>query len=129
MTRYLLDTHAALFWWKESSELSAPAAAAISQSDNVIYVSVASGWEIATKFRLGKLDLSGDPVAHVPYLMARSDFRPLDVTMAHTLRAGMLPGAHRDPFDRLIAAQALIEDMTVITRDPEIAGFGCETLW
>lgn len=57
------------------------------------------------------------------------DFERLEVTVEHGLMAGGLLGAHRDPFDRLIAAQALIEDLTVITRDPEIAAFGCKVLW
>ncbi|AXJ95069.1 MULTISPECIES: type II toxin-antitoxin system VapC family toxin [unclassified Sphingomonas] len=129
MTRFLLDTHAALFWWQESAELSPAAEAAISHADNAIYVSAASGWEIATKFRLGKLAFHGNPMTDMPRLMVMHDFNSLDVTMAHTLRAGMLPGEHRDPFDRLIAAQALIEGMTVITRDAKIADFGCKVLW
>ena len=129
MSRFLLDTHTVLFWWGGSSKLSAAAAQAIGEPRSEILVSAATAWEIATKFRIGKLDDIGDPSAAYPRLMTENGFRQLDVTTLHGLRAGGLDGAHRDPFDRLIAAQALIEDLTVITRDPEIAGFGCETLW
>ncbi len=129
VSRLLLDTHAALFWWAGSEELGDAARAGISDGDNAIYVSAASGWEVATKFRIGKLAFAGDPETRMPRLMSDHGFQPLVVTMAHTLRAGALPGPHRDPFDRLIAAQALAEDLTVITRDPEIAAFGCKVIW
>jgi PIN domain nuclease of toxin-antitoxin system len=125
----ILDTHAALFWWAGSAKLSDAARDAISHVDADVFISAASGWEISTKFRSRKLTFAGDPEVHMPRLMAEHDFQPLGVTMAHMLRAGALPGDHRDPFDRLIAAQALAENMTVITRDREIAAFGCKVLW
>lgn len=129
MTRVLLDTHAALFWWAGSAKLSAPAREAIADDDHVILFSAASAWEIATKFRIGKLAFVGDPQVHVPRLMAEHDFAMLPVSLDHGLRAGSLSGDHRDPFDRLIAAQALMDDLLVVSRDPEIAGFGCKVLW
>lgn len=125
----LLDTHAVLFWWAGAKELSEKARLAIEEQDGPVFVSAASGWEIATKFRIGKLVFAGDPQIHVPRLMERDGFRFATVTGEHSLRAGALEGAHRDPFDRLIAAQALIDDLTVVTRDKEIAGFGCKVLW
>ncbi|WP_375395389.1 type II toxin-antitoxin system VapC family toxin [uncultured Sphingomonas sp.] len=129
MIRLLLDTHAALFWWSGSAKLGVAARDAIADADAAIFVSAASAWEVATKFRIGKLDDIGDPVEHYPRLMAHHGFETLGITMVHGLRAGAMPGTHRDPFDRLIAAQALIEDLTVITRDREIAKFGCKVLW
>lgn len=129
MSRFLLDTHAVLFWWGGSPRLSATATQVIGDPESEIIVSAATAWEIATKFRIGKLDDIGDPAIAYPRLMAENGFLELDVTTAHGLRAGELYGKHRDPFDRLIAAQALIEGLTVITRDPEIAGFGCKVLW
>ncbi len=127
--RFLLDTHAVLFWWGSSPRLSVAAAEAIGDPGSDIFVSAATAWEITTKFRIGKLDDIGDPAIAYPHLMTEHGFVELEVTTAHGLRAGGLQGAHRDPFDRLIAAQALIEDLTVITRDKEIAGFGCKVLW
>ncbi|HVI98859.1 MAG TPA: type II toxin-antitoxin system VapC family toxin [Sphingomonas sp.] len=129
MSRLLLDTHAALFWWGASRKLGSGAREAIADPEASIYVSAASAWEVATKFRIGKLDDIGDPTVEYPRQMARNGFETLEITAAHGLRAGSLAGAHRDPFDRLIAAQALMEDMTVVTRDPEIAAFGCKVLW
>lgn len=129
MSRFLLDTHTLLFWWANSDRLSDAVAEIISSPDSTILVSAATAWEIATKARIGKLDDIGDPAIHFPRLMARNGFEMLGVTAEHGLRAGGLAGEHRDPFDRLIAAQALLEDLTVITRDPEIAGFGCRTIW
>ncbi|MGN6375257.1 MAG: type II toxin-antitoxin system VapC family toxin [Sphingomonas sp.] len=127
--RLLLDTHAVLFWWGASSKLGRRAYEVIADPDNRVHVSAASAWEVATKFRIGKLDDIGDPVTTYPRLMAANGFETLDVTTQHGLRAGTLDGAHRDPFDRLIAAQALMEDLTVVSRDPEIAAFGCEVIW
>lgn len=129
VTRLLLDTHAALFWWAGSSKLSAEASEAIADAEATIFLSTASCWEIATKFRIGKLAFVGDPQVHVPRLVAEHGFEMLPISMDHGLQAGSLPSDHRDPFDRLIAAQALIEQLIVVSRDPEIAGFGCEVLW
>ncbi len=129
MIKLLLDTHAALFWWSGSARLSVAAREAIEDGEADVLVSAASCWEIATKFRTGKLDFVGNPELHVPRLMAHHGFRSLPVRPDHGLRAGSMSGDHRDPFDRVIAAQALIEDLTVVTRDPEIARFGCKVLW
>lgn len=95
----------------------------------MLHVSAVSVWEIANKNRLGKLDAVHDFSSEFAGLIARDGFRLLDLTAAHAMRAGCLPGTHRDPFDRLLAGQALVEDMTVLTNDPEIARFGCKVLW
>lgn len=129
VSRLLLDTHAVLFWWAGSAKLGSRVQEAVGASDASVFLSTASAWEIATKFRIGKLGFVGDPTTHVPRLMEAHGFTFLPVSARHALVAGSLEGDHRDPFDRLIAAQALVEDMTVVTRDPEIAAFGCEVLW
>jgi PIN domain nuclease of toxin-antitoxin system len=126
---YLLDTHAALWWWCNSPLLGSGARDAIAQADADVRVSVTSALEIAIKHRLGKLDDIGDPATNYARLMAQNGFASLPVTEAHAMRAGLLPGEHRDPFDRLIAAQGLIEGMTIVTRDPAFAGFGCNVVW
>lgn len=69
------------------------------------------------------------PAQRFPALMARHDFQTLAIPQDHALRAGLLPGPHGDPFDRMIAAPALIENLTVVTRDPKIAAFGCRIVW
>ena len=124
----LLDTHTALWWWRDSPLLSRAARDAIEAATRPL-VSVASAFEVAIKHRIGKLNDIGDPSARYPALMLAHDFTPLGVTQAHALRAGRLPGDHRDPFDRLIAAQALEEGLTVLTRDAVFAAFGCRVLW
>ncbi|UUL81737.1 type II toxin-antitoxin system VapC family toxin [Sphingomonas qomolangmaensis] len=129
MTAFILDTHAVLFWWAGGQRLGASARTVLEESDAAFFVSAVSAWEVATKHRVGKLPDIGDPSVQYPRLMAANDFRSLDVTASHGLLAGTLAGEHRDPFDRLIAAQALIEDLTVVTRDREIANFGCKVLW
>ena len=129
LTAYLLDTHAAIWWWTASSRLGATAASVISSEDASIFFSAASVWEIAIKSHAGKLPEIVDFESQYGPLMQANGFRALAVTDEHALRAGFLPGEHRDPFDRLIAGQALMEGMAVITRDPAIAAFGCDVLW
>lgn len=97
--------------------------------ESAIFFSAASVWEIAIKDNAGRLPEIVDFESQYEPLMQANGFLSLAVTDAHALRGGFLPGAHRDPFDRLIAAQALMEDMTVVTRDREIAAFGCKVLW
>lgn len=127
--RYLLDTHSLIWWWNDDARLSLAARDAIAESDNEIWVSAASAWEIATKARIGKLADMPDAVTRYPALMARNRFRALPIEEGHALRAGQYPQLHRDPFDRLLAAQAEIEKMPLITRDSELASFGCLVYW
>ncbi len=125
----LLDTHAAVFWWKSSPLLGQQASRAMAEDQADISVSAISGLELAIKHRIGKFDDIGDPILRFPALMAQHRFTSVAITQRHALAAGMFPGHHRDPFDRLIAAQALEEDYIVVTCDPEIARFGCKVLW
>ena len=97
---FLLDTVALLFWWTDSQRLGPRAQAA-----------------------------TRDDAQFQATLVARDGFRLLVVSPAHAMREGYLPGAHRDPFDRLLAGQALVEDMTILTNDAQIAAFGCKVLW
>lgn len=128
MTGYLLDTHSLLWWWTDAGRLSAAARATI-ESDERIVVSTASIWEIAIKTASGKLDVIENFQRDYRPLMSRNGFEALAMTDDHALMAAFLPGRHRDPFDRMLAAQAVIENLTLITRDPQLAGFGCSLLW
>lgn len=108
----VVDIHAIL-WWLADDELSDETAATVADPDNLVVASAASLWEIEIKRRLGKLR-APDTLVHV---IAESGFEPLDVTHAHAASAGRLPFHHRDPFDRMLVAQAQIEDLTIVSRD------------
>lgn len=128
MTALLLDTHAALWWWRCPEKLSSFAAAEIAAARDV-RVSSISAFEIAQKWRLGKLDMIEDPAVHFAPLMRANGFASLPVSQNHALTAALFSHSHKDPFDRMIAAQALAEGLTVVTCDPEISVFGCKVLW
>ncbi len=123
--RLLLDTHALLWALSEDPKLSAPALAAIVDMDNQILVSATSAIEIAIKRSLGKLEAPSDLLATVE----AAGFIPLTVDFLTAERLASLPFHHRDPFDRLLIAQALVEEVVVVTRDPAFAPYEVETLW
>ena len=125
----LLDTHTLLWWLIDSPALSKRARSAISDPDNQAWVSAATGWECATKHRLGKLPEAERFVLRSEELLRRSGIQSLDVKMIHGLRGGSYQVAHADPFDRIIAAQAEIEGMTLVSRDPVFGSFPVRVVW
>lgn len=127
--RLLLDTHALLWWFTDDPRLSATARSAIADNNNRIFVSAASAWEIATKHRIGKLGDIPDVVSRFPELIDADGFTHLPVTYLHALRAGYFLAAHRDPFDRMLAAQSEIEDLPLVTCDSALTAFSCRILW
>lgn len=127
--KLLLDTHALLWWFTDDARLSESARQAIADEANEIFVSAASAWEIATKQRIGKLDDVPEAASRFGELVAADGFVHLPVTYLHALRAGAYDVTHRDPFDRMLAAQSELESLTLVTRDPAFAAFGCHTLW
>ena len=129
MTKLLLDTHALLWWLAEPDRLSPAAHAGINDPANSVYVSAASGWEIATKVRLGKLPGIGKLLNDLPELLIAQDFELLPITLQQGLHAGGYPMLHRDPFDRLLAAQAELAMLTLVTLDPALQAFPCRLLW
>ncbi len=129
MTQLLLDTHALLWWWSGDSSLSPAARAAITDADATVFVSAASAWEIATKVRVGRLRPHGDVVPRFGELATAAGLRHLAVTHRHGLRAGSYPTAHRDPFDRMLAAQAELESLTLVTNDTAFGEFPARVLW
>ena len=126
---YLLDTHVLLWWLFDDPKLSSLARAIIRAPENTILVSSASGWEIATKSRLGKLPHAGEVANNLPYLLRKSRMKALPVTMEHALAAGALPGPHRDPFDRMIIAQSQIEGVTIVSSDQILKQYQVEVIW
>lgn len=127
--RLLLDTHALLWWLDGDRRLPKRARSLISDEANVIFVSAASAWEISTKARLGKLPGAVDVAADLAGIITGQAFTPLDITILHAQRAGRLPGDHRDPFDRMLAAQAQIEDLPIVSNDAAFTGFSVERVW
>ncbi len=127
--RLLLDTHALLWWWGGDTRLPPKIREMIESGTSEVLVSAASAWEIATKVRIGKLPTAKPLVERFEELLSEQGFRHLAITLAHGRRAGSLPGRHRDPFDRILAAQSLIEDLPIVSSDEGILRFGVRTYW
>ena len=127
--KLLLDTHALIWWFLDDPRLPRSMDLLIDDPAVTVFVSAATAWEMATKYRIGKLREAAAIVAGMPGLLERCHLQPLAVTVEHGHRAGLLPGAHKDPFDRMLAAQAIIEDMDLVTVDPALAGLGARVVW
>jgi PIN domain nuclease of toxin-antitoxin system len=127
--RVLLDTHTLLWWLDGDRRLSRRARQTVADEANAVLVSAASAWEIATKVRIGKLPGAVDVAVDVAGCLARQRFESLDITVLHAQRAGRLPRTHRDPFDRMLIAQAQIEDLPIVTNDEVFDGYGVTRLW
>lgn len=126
---YLLDTNVFLWAEGEPERLNPQAQALLADSHQAIYLSPASTWEIIIKVALGKLKLPESPARFVSGRMAQGRLLPLFITHEHALRVGQLPPYHRDPFDRMLVAQSLCEEMVLLTADPQVTKYPIETLW
>lgn len=124
----IVDTHAWLWSLSDPGRLSAGARRLLASNSNVVYLSAASAWELAIKCALGKLDLPEPVATYVPSRMSRQGITPLHVTHTHALRVSTLPAHHRDPFDRLLVAQALVEHLPILTADPVFEQYGVEVI-
>src|SRR5882757_3916142 len=127
--KILLDTHALLWATLSVRSLSKRAATIIANPSNDIFVSAASAWEIATKVRLGKFEEARHFEREFLAKVDEAGYTILPIEAAHALRAGRLPGDHRDPFDRMIAAQALAEDIPILSIDVKLDSFGIARIW
>lgn len=127
--KLLLDTHVLLWWHNEPSRLSETAHDAIRDFDNEIFLSVVSGWEIQIKAQLGKLRLSKPLSIILEQEQSTNAFRLLPVTMAHVFALDLFPLHHRDPFDRLLIAQAHQEEMTLVAHDLKLSAYAVPLLW
>ena len=127
--RLLLDTHAYLWWLGGDAALPQRVRTLIGDLESLVLVSAASAWEIATKHRIGKLPGAAAIVSDIEASVRRQGFEPLAVTMRHGQRAGSLPGHHRDPFDRMLIAQAILEDCMMVSNESVFDSYGVDRLW
>ena len=127
--RLLLDTHALLWWLDGDRRLPPKVRRAIADDANTILVSAASAWEITTKARLGKLPGALDVAADVAGCIAAQSFSALDITLLHAQRAGGLAGGHRDPFDRMLVAQAQLEDVALVSDEDVFDDYNVRRFW
>jgi PIN domain nuclease of toxin-antitoxin system len=127
--RLLLDTHMLLWWLTENSSLPVTARKLIGLRNNQVLVSAASASEIATKVRLGRLNVAADLARDFGGYLAQERFESLSISTEHGIRAGSLPGSHKDPFDRMLVAQAQIESLVIVSNDALLDGYSVSRVW
>jgi PIN domain nuclease of toxin-antitoxin system len=126
---YLLDTHVFIWMDSDPSLLSASVEGLLKDKQNAVYISVVSVWEMQIKVQIGKLTLSAPVEKLVQEQRDNNDLNILPVTLAHALKVGDLPLHHKDPFDRLLVAQAIVEDFTLITKEPILSQYEAKVIW
>lgn len=127
--RILLDTHTFLWWLDGDKRLPLRIRRQILDEANEILVSAASAWEVSTKVRIGKLDRAGEIAESFSRCIRNQGFTPLSMTVEHAQSAGLLHVLHRDPFDRMLAAQSLMENIPLVSNDHAFDGFGVRRIW
>jgi PIN domain nuclease of toxin-antitoxin system len=127
--RLLLDTHALLWWLTDDLSLPATARKLIARGSNTVMVSAAAAWDIATKARLGKVPMAVDWLEDFEGVLVREGFEVLAISVGHAVRAGLLPGPHRNPFDRILIAQSHAEGVPILSNDEVFDGYGVRRLW
>ena len=123
----LLDTHALLWWAADDARLPSGARTAI--TERRVLLSVVSPWELVVKQAVGRIELLDTPRSLIRDQIARNGFELLPIALEHVLEIGELPLHHADPFDRMLIAQAEVEDLTLVTRDPAFGDYDVPTLW
>ena len=126
---YLLDSHALLWWWFDPDRLSTAVRELLSDPATPVLVSAASVWELSLKHHQGKLPELNSVIADLPGLLQADGFEALPISLVHGLRAGSYSQPHRDPFDRMLAAQAELDRLVLLSADPQLSTFPCQTLW
>ena len=127
--RALLDTHTLLWWILEDPALTRTAQQTITEASNAMLVSAASAWELAIKYQQGKLPKAGDLVSNFSSEVEREGFQLLPISADHGIRAGLLPGPHKDPFDRMLIAQSQAENLPIISNEVVFEHYGVRRLW
>jgi PIN domain nuclease of toxin-antitoxin system len=125
----LLDTHAFLWWVTNAPQLSSTVKSLLSDRNNQIFFSAASGWEIAIKAQLKKLELPELPEVYITQQLEINSFQVLPINLRHTLQTYYLPNHHKDPFDRILVAQSQVEELPLLTLDAKIAQYGVSVIW
>jgi PIN domain nuclease of toxin-antitoxin system len=128
VSRVLLDTHVLLWWFQASRKLSSKALAVFRDPETTVLVSAVCAWEIAIKHKAGRLD-ARDLVTKFESRLERERFAELPITVTHAIRAGLLKESHKDPFDRLLIAQAQCEDIPVVTTDKRFEEYDVQRIW
>lgn len=127
--RALLDTHAFLWWITDNPQLSSRVREIISDGNNELFLSAASGWEIAIKAQLDRLQLPDNLEHFISEQLTINAIYGLPVQMSHALHVSVLPNHHQDPFDRILVAQAQLENLAILTADPRIARYPVKVIW
>lgn len=127
--KLLLDTHALLWWLDGDERLSKTTRELIGDKSNVVLVSAASAWEIATKVRIGKLPGAVEVAERFVEVVRAQDFGFVSISAEHAQRAGLFPGEHRDPFDRMLIAQAQVEGLALVSNEKLFDQFGVRRVW
>ena len=125
----MLDTHTLIWWLAGDPSLSADAKAAITDPENEVFVSAVSAWEIATKYRIGRLPRPAALALDVSGALASQGFIELPITVLHGQTAGSLPGPHRDPFDRMLIAQATLAGLVLVSNEAVFDHYAVRRLW
>ena len=127
--KVLLDTHIFLWWISDDSRLSDRAREVIGDGRNELFFSAASGWEISSKAGLGRLDVPEDLQRFIADQLSRNAIQVLPIYLSHALHTGSLPGHHRDPFDRILVSQAILEKLPLLSADPQISPYPVQVVW
>jgi len=125
----LLDTHAFLWWITDAPKLSKTARELMGNGQNILYWSAASSWEVSIKYALGRLHLPEIPEIFLPSELSQNRIESLPVIDAHAFRAGHLPRYHRDPFDRMLIAQAQVESLALLSNDQKLGLYDVDVRW
>lgn len=127
--KYLLDTHAFLWFVLDDKRISTNAKSIIKDSKNDIFFSAASAWEMAIKIKLNRLRIKGNLEPFIIEQLSTNNIVPLSITITHSLYTERLPQFHKDPFDRIIIAQSLVENLQLISKDKEVKKYKVATIW
>ncbi len=127
--RVLLDTHAFLWWISDDRRLSDRAKEIIGDGSNELYFSAASGWEISIKAGLGRLEVLEDLEPFIADQLSRNAIQALPIYLRHALHTRTLPDHHRDPFDRILVSQAVLEELPLLSADPLVSSYPVEVVW
>ena len=127
--RALLDTHTFLWWITDDQRVSSRVRRILRNGSNEVFLSSVSGWEIIIKAQLGRLKLADDPARFIQEQIRLNSFQSLPVEMKHALHLFSLPTHHKDPFDRMLIAQAQLEGLPILTADTQIGLYSVEVIW